>query len=320
MMMEKTERHRFLPCVLILITAICLISFSLLQLLSGLCGTTRMRSEFYPASIASSEAHGSATVVTSYYQIPSKHSHKKYLEWMSNFLAVIPCSLYVVTDNQSNPTIEEMRFLWRDRTVIDVRDMASLDFEHSDIFWIEQRRHDPQRHVPRGPELYMVWHLKTRFVMEAIETNPFDSEYFIWCDIGSFRRRDHAQLLKNFPNISTLETLNTKRMYLLAIGGQFSEDDLKLRADGLPKNDMSVGPNRMSGGVMVGHRNAWIRWNQKFYYVARRLTSVGRFIGDDQAVMASVVVLFPELVQLIYPKPYYGDAGNEWFYLQYFFS
>ena len=39
----------------------------------------------------------SASVVTCYYRVSSKHTHDKYDEWITNFLPNIPCQLIVFT-------------------------------------------------------------------------------------------------------------------------------------------------------------------------------------------------------------------------------
>ena len=127
-------------------------------------------------------------------------------------------------------------------------------------------------------------------------------------------------MLKRFPNPVKLVTLNKTKMHLLAINGKLPKSAYSLRRDGLPKKDFSVGGERLGGGIQVGHKDAWMRWNEAFYDTARRLAPVWHFIGDDQAVMAGVAVMYPELVQLIYPKSYFNNSGSDWFYLQYYFS
>ena len=56
---------------------------------------------------------------------------------------------------------------------------------HNSLFRMEEL--DPERHVGQNINLYVVWNEKTNFMMRAAEYNFFNSNYFLWLDIGAVR-------------------------------------------------------------------------------------------------------------------------------------
>ena len=54
-------------------------------------------------------------------------------------------------------------------------------------------------HCP-SVELNLIWNEKIFFIQRALESNPFDSNYFIWIDAGICTFRDTMPPSKPFPN------------------------------------------------------------------------------------------------------------------------
>jgi hypothetical protein len=71
--------------------------------------------------------------------------------------------------------------------VYDSIESVSLFTEYGKATWEAQEALDPERLVHKGYGLYLVWNMKQRFVMEAIDSNPWRSDYFFWVDIGCQR-------------------------------------------------------------------------------------------------------------------------------------
>ena len=55
--------------------------------------------------------------------------------------------------------------------------------------WEEQERKDPEQGIGHNRDLYTVWSEKTNFLKIAAEENQFNSEYFLWLDIGAVRHQ-----------------------------------------------------------------------------------------------------------------------------------
>lgn len=120
------------------------------------------------------------TVVTAYYDVPSKWPRSVYIAYMGNFLPNIPCSLCVFTNRADRPVLRELRKPHLHNTKFVIREFSELLEARRMEVWREQTEMDHEN-CYESPELYVVWQEKIHIVMEAIEENAFHSEFFIWC-------------------------------------------------------------------------------------------------------------------------------------------
>ena len=194
----------------------------------------------------------------------------------------------------------------------------SIDvFFNSMDMWKEQKKLDGERDR-HSPELYIMWNEKVNFIMETIKDNAFDSDYFIWTDSGSFRSMDLAKKLVTYPDTNTTSLLlGTNKVWFLQMG-HISDKERIIGANGLPVHNFQHGV-RLGGGIFGGHANAMKEYERRFAYVMELMLKNKMFIGKDQNVMASVAVLYPDLIELVDPQGYLGGA-DPWFYGQYYFS
>lgn len=241
------------------------------------------------------------------------------MKWIRNFLPRIPCYLYIFTSKASVAALRKIRKRYLNQTTFTVKEFNQLkEYSRVDL-WKEQQSKDTEKKI-HTPELYIVWNEKINMVMEAISANIFNSEYFIWCDIGSFRSKSQAEKLVTFASYNRTKSVlkDSEKMALLLIK-PFAREDGVTEESGLPRvayHDVA----RVGGTIMAGHREAWQIWNHSFYEMLELYLKNDRFAGKDQNVMNSVVVRNPERFYLIPPKPYFGGLGNRWFYFQYYFS
>ncbi|OQV14890.1 hypothetical protein BV898_10922 [Hypsibius exemplaris] len=187
--------------------------------------------------------------------------------------------------------------------------------------WNQQRKLDVEEEK-HSPELYAMWNEKVHMLLEAINDNPFDSDYFLWTDIGSFRNKEQAKKLSSFPDTHTASLLGTDRVFFLQVG-DFREDHLQIGWNGLPRRDFQhdIGAfvKGVSGTTFGGHSHAIRQYERRYYETMELMRSNGLFIGKDQNIMSTVAVLYPELVKLVKPQ-YYLDGADPWFYAHYYFS
>jgi hypothetical protein len=269
---------------------------------------------------ASSTLRQPVTVVTAYYLFKSKHSHKEYTEWMKNFFSKIPCPLIVFADFLMLPMVRKLRSPHLDKTRFYEKNFS--DFQMSQKgggFWKKQTELDPElkrRH--HTANVYIMWNEKIKLVVEAIERDAFGSDFFVWCDAGSFRSKNLLPHLRTFPNPAKLAHLNPQKLYFLQ-SEEFNKTDFVIGHDGLPTHNFQF-EARVGGTVIVGHKIAWRKWDGVYYDILDRMARAGRFVGKDQNIMASLAVMHPEMIELIKPQPYFGATGNPWFYLHYYFS
>lgn len=130
----------------------------------------------------------STTVVTAMYRLKlSKHPFEEYIKWIHNFFANVPGNVVCFCSNTEKKYIQSA-IGNRSNVEIRIRELDSFELANEDwtLFWKNQVTIDPQNKI-RGHELYIVWALKQQFVHESIQSNTFESKYFVWCDIGYFR-------------------------------------------------------------------------------------------------------------------------------------
>ncbi|OQV14469.1 hypothetical protein BV898_11311 [Hypsibius exemplaris] len=168
------------------------------------------------------------------------------------------------------------------------------------------------------PEVYIVWNEKIHFLMKAIQDNVFDSDYFMWTDIGCFRDPWRATQLTTYPDTNTTSLLlGRDRVYFLQMGN-FAKTDHTLAANGVPIKDFRY-EVRLGGTMFGGHASALIKYDKLFYSTMELMLKDGRFIGKDQNIMSSIAMMHPELVKRVRPESYL-NGGDPWFYTQYYFS
>ncbi|OWA51048.1 hypothetical protein BV898_15550 [Hypsibius exemplaris] len=183
--------------------------------------------------------------------------------------------------------------------------------------WKEQHKIDHERHY-QSPQVYAVWNEKVHFLREAAEENAFDSDYFLWTDIGSFRDADRVKHLTTFPDTRVTATLlGTKKIFFLQMG-RFTESDRIIGANGLPKQNFQHHV-RLGAGIFGGHLDAVREYHARFFETLEKMRLHGIFVGKEQNVMSSVAVMYPQLIKLVDPQPYL-NGGDAWFYSQYYFS
>ena len=267
----------------------------------------------------------STTVVTCYYRFPSKHSFIEYKTWITNFLTTVKSNLVVFCDTECYDELVSIRkFVGNDafsRTKFIIKPLRQmmcasnkyLEYWSNDI----NRDHEKKLH---NPNLYVVWNEKTNLVHEVIQTNPFENEYFCWCDIGCFRTTEGLSKLEKFPNNSKMATIDKSRMYLLNIE-PYNENEIEIFKSIRIKETKLCNPfkytSRIGGTIFLGHVNAWKTWIPAYYNTMDQFMENDLFTGKDQSIMSAVALLYPEIVQLIKPVP---GKGDPWFYLQQYFS
>ena len=252
-----------------------------------------------------------ATVVSAFYEMPSKYTLDTYKVWMKYFLTSTPCHLVFFCEDSMREFIEECRADYMDRTRIIVlpREEWVANKRFSKSFWDKQFVMDPEKEVHRSSDLYKVWYEKKEFVKRATELNPFEHDDFIWMDAGSVRSESFAQLLTNFPQASRIPT---NRILLLNVQQLSKQDNLVFNFEKGVKIQGVGGRARIGGGVIAASVRMWNQFSKVFDSVFDKYVSANLFVGKDQTILATLVLENRRLVSLVEPKPLFGDP---WFNL-----
>lgn len=126
------------------------------------------------------------TIVTAYFKLKqSKSNHNTYLEWMRNML-VIQSPMVIFCDNESFETIKSIRREDVLTKIIIIDFTAFFCYKYYQIFLNDFKKdHENKYH---NPDLYLIWNEKSNFLKTAIEMNCFTTDYYLWVDIGCFRK------------------------------------------------------------------------------------------------------------------------------------
>ena len=243
-----------------------------------------------------------ATIVTAYFNIPkSKANHATYVVWMRNMLS-IKNRMIVFCDAASVELIRGLRKSLP-TIIVETRFEEFHCYKYIDIFRAQHEiDHEKKIH---SVELYLIWNEKSNFLKRAIEIqNIVNSEQkiddkFVWCDIGCFRT-PNTRFIK-WPDA---QKIPDDKMLLLEV------DPLHREPNVLP--DLTL-VNHIGGTIFAGSSQAILKWHDAYYAMLERLYAMGRFVGKDQTIMASVYIEQPELCYCVkYPRGYY----DRWFFLQ----
>jgi glycosyltransferase involved in cell wall biosynthesis len=257
------------------------------------------------------EAVPCATIVTAFYDMPSKAPKEKYLGWIRDFFETCSAPMVIFMEEKYFAEISEMRKNYKDQTklIILPREewMANKRFGHK--VWELQVEKDTESNI-HSPDLYKIWYEKKEFVKKVIEINPFHTKKFIWCDAGIVRDEEVKSWM---PGFGRADRIPEDRLLLLQVD-PFTEDDVVLQADGIPGNFLKK--NRIGGGIQAGTALTWKRWSDRYDEMVSKYLVAGRFIGKDQSIMANCILEAPSEVLCVHPpKGRYRHPIQIWFFL-----
>jgi hypothetical protein len=250
-----------------------------------------------------------ATTVTAFYEIPSKFHSSQYWDWIANFSQVVKERLVIFT---SPDLVDRFNILFPNAVIIQKR---FEDLHHSKYYNDYEKSLDMDYQKGHSIELYIIWAEKVKFIMEAIKENPFNTEKFVWCDIGIFRQRQFFHLFKDFPKPSNIPD---DKMTFLKLEN-FTMDNLIPDSYGIIGQNYMRNDVRIGGGIQGGNANAWKIYNDKWDAMLQRYFKAGRFAGQDQCIIGSIYLENTDLFNIVTPRSY-GDGSDLWFYLLYHFS
>jgi hypothetical protein len=256
-----------------------------------------------------------ATVVSAFYVMNSKFPPAQYMNWIQTFLYNLPCHLVFFTDEDLIPMLESMRhpFMEKTKFIALPRDQWVAYTKYKKEFWLSQQTKDHEAAI-HSPDLYAIWYEKKEFVLRAAELNPFQHSHFIWCDAGAFRYPEWIPQLQTFGSKGIETRIPHDRLVLLQVEPFTDEDDEDFTLDRIGNFDRV---NRIGGGIQGGTVDTWKRWARAYDEKLMDRVNKGLFVGKDQTIMASLVLQYPSLVQMI---PANRTLKDHWFTLLYTFS
>lgn len=263
--------------------------------------------------------------------MPSKNPESTYLQWAQTFMTLdAPIVLF------TPPSHVKIFKAMRPSKPLHVIPQSFDDLEmwklHKSLWEIHHAMDHEKHH--HSPELYAIWAQKSTFVYNTFLLNPFNTEYFFWCDIGAFRGPTIPETVRmSFP---TTTHLPADRILLCSINPLII-DEITIQGDGIPGNFTKV--DRIVGGLWGGSGVGCYQWHVAYCAMLQQYFNANRFAGKDQSVMLSAYIDNPSLAYVTCASseiqqvptivitdkvPYNIEADklyvNPWFYLQYLLS
>ena len=144
-----------------------------------------------------------------------------------------------------------------------------------------------------------------KFVNDALKFNPYNANFFVWCDIGTIRNEYNVK--NNFTND---KLMIQDKITLISI----EELPNKYRFRGFINSTQDM----IGANIIIGDKRTWQIYNHLYDkthhdYINRSILS-----GKDQTIINSMVIKYPKIFNLTYQDP--RDKDNRWYYLLNFFQ
>lgn len=248
------------------------------------------------------------TVVTAYFNVPSKKSDSTYKTYIRKFFRIKAC-IVVFTDE---PSIFAPYYSSGLRIqTIDLKETAHQILLWNDEYWNYQYKMDPEKNMHQGFKLYWIWALKTYFVQTSVDINPFMSQYYMWLDIGIFRSSNYYDL--DISRVYPPQPFKLNSVYY----GQphsFYADDLKLNEAGKCMTDFRF-KDRLAGGLFIVHRSFAHAWNSKYLAMMNEYRARDWFAGKDQSLLATMCIEQPLDCMIVRAS---WTPGDPWYIVLYY--
>jgi len=248
------------------------------------------------------------TIVTAYFYLEkSKATHDIYIDRMKNML-IIDNPMVIFCEKNCIELITNLRKDKLNKThIIEITYIEFYSYKYLQTF-LQHYKKDHELIVGHNIFLYLIWNEKSHFLKKAIEINPFNSDYFLWVDIGCFRKKNIDFI--NWPSPNRIKQIPKDKVLLLEVI-PFTDNELKcINKDYIPLFQFT---NRIGGTIFGGGKDILLKWHDLYYEMLEHFISIDRFIGKDQSIMNSVYLLNQKKCELIKWKP---ECHDPWFYLQ----
>jgi hypothetical protein len=256
------------------------------------------------------------TVVSAYYKMQSKCSHDTYMNWINNFMH-LECDMVFYTDQETLADLRESARLADKKNIIFTvapKNEWVAYTKYGEDFWQRQKTIDTdntQAGPMHSPDLYCVWYEKKHFVLRTIESNPYDSEYFIWCDAGAVRESGWLDDVKKFGcNTIKIKSPPRDKIVLLNIKPYTTADMEHFNMHNvMPSNKDLIG-----GGIQGAYHDMWQKWSDIYDAKLQEMNQMGKFVGKDQDILNILAITEPTVVCVVCSNT---SLPDRWFTLLY---
>ena len=257
------------------------------------------------------------TLVTAYYDLgtSSKHPRAEYASWYKTFF-LLADSMVIFTDEKSAQELVKLRRQSRGCSLFVVQNLRHT-FAGTEFNWTGEQEKDPERHIHKSSELYVIWNKKVAWLFSVSRENPFHSSYFFWADSGQFRGSTFQteKLHSGVTWISHAHLVPRGRIAILSIT-QFTVAEL----ESTDKNVTIIHStdDRLAAGNFGGDGAAVANFYSVYYKILSSYFNRGAFAGKEQSILSSTCLAVPNLCYIVDSRKLVAQhvADNPWFALQ----
>jgi hypothetical protein len=172
---------------------------------------------------------------------------------------------------------------------------------NSAAFWEHQLDMDPEKRRHASYQLFWIWLSKTWFVQQAVQRNYFNTDFFVWTDIGCFRHKvpfhgtqlvSAAAIQQTWAAIPPADRNNNTN--------NATQNVIVWMAHHTPHpprqwlwNDKYSEPQHFyhSGSIGAAYATAWTRGLRALATTLEAFVAADLFIGEDQCVLQAMCQL-----------------------------
>ena len=253
------------------------------------------------------------TIVTAYLEIPKKKFNTNtYISWITNYMNLIkdiPLIIYTNSDNINNLIINLRCNNLKNTKIIKININDLYCYKYIE-YWNNDYHRDKEKY--HDPLLYLIWNNKTAFIKDAYDRKIFDTNFYMWTDIGMIRDLKTFNVLKNIFLNSEINKINKDKVYLLEVEN-FNNNKLNYKND----KPYIFNENRCGGGVILCNKNLIEKWFYEYYNMLDKFIKYDIFAGKDQNILNNLYISNRNLIELIKPN---NSPIDKWFYMLYYIS
>lgn len=256
---------------------------------------------------ASPASNKSLTIVTGYFTMKSKFPQHEYKRWINNFLKLKE-NMVIFTDLENYDFIHKQRNAVN--TYIIVTSIEDFNVYQYLSYWQYCKLIDIEKQI-HSKELYMIWNEKPYFIQRAMASNPFNSEYFFWMDIGCIRDSNMLSHIEKFSSQNIPhDRVILSRVSNCRLNPILNNNGISLDLQNCEGKSCNV-INYIQGGYFGGHIDALLVWIDLFTRELELFIKTKTFGGKDQYIFNNISLKYSECIICLQPKDY--PLFNTWF-------
>jgi hypothetical protein len=266
--------------------------------------------------------HCDSSIVTAYFEVPSKFSSSRYDQWMKNILSLQDC-MTIFTYPDKLQDMQDMRNAhgpdraartvyitmplndlpiaqWHVHVNVDASTNVDMDVNvdasnpsnNPTAFWQGQLDQDREKAHHKSYQLFWIWLSKTWFVTRVIhQHNYFQSNLFLYSDMGCYRNAGqyHQKRIVQHPEVVPRHSVVWMAHH-------------PPNAPPTPYwNDKFAQKQHYfhSGSSGVAYSDTWLEYHKHFAAMLDGFVERGMFVGEDQCVLQGTCQAHPDLCAYI---------------------